>query len=176
MKVTLIIINCRGSYSSSLLMDGTSECHVFYYKKVICVTSVSIYGTCWPNLKYWPFDVQNCSLRIGSWFHTGEEIDINSTTIIEDNNSFKQNPEWHLQSVKIVKHAGKFPCCSNDTYPSIQITLVISRHYSAKVAFIILPYLGRLIYLLIKLFCVNYNLYSFNHNDNNYIVAKSNRF
>lgn len=128
-------------------MDGTSECHIYYFKKVICITSVTMYGMCWPNLKYWPFDVQNCSLRIGSWFHTGEEIDLNSTIIIADVDSFRQNPRWNLQAVSIHKHPGKFPCCPYDTYPYIILTLVISRHYTSQIAFIVLPYLGNLNFL-----------------------------
>lgn len=108
---------------------------------------------CWPDLRYWPFDVQNCTIKIGSWYHTGEEININDTHYSEDTSKFHVNPEWSIEHISLTKEIGIYKKFPNDTYPSVKLQMLIRRHHSAKIVFVIIPYLGNL--------CFCYFLYTF---------------
>lgn len=44
--------------------------------KVLHVPSLDLHYSCVADLTYWPHDTHNCSLKIGSWVHSGSLIDI----------------------------------------------------------------------------------------------------
>jgi hypothetical protein len=45
---------------------------------VTCVPSTVYHTICSPDITYWPYDVLNCSLEVGAWMQTGEEITVNT--------------------------------------------------------------------------------------------------
>jgi len=49
---------------------------------VSCVPSTVYFTLCTLDLTYWPYDQVNCSLRLGAWMQTGEEINL---TTLQDN-------------------------------------------------------------------------------------------
>jgi len=53
-----------------------TECLVFNTGTVICVPSVKYVSKCNPDYTYWPHDQHTCRITLGSWSHTGEEIDV----------------------------------------------------------------------------------------------------
>lgn len=53
-----------------------TECLVFNTGSVICVPAVKYTSKCNPDYTYWPHDQHTCRISLGSWSHTGEEIDV----------------------------------------------------------------------------------------------------
>lgn len=53
-----------------------TECLVFNTGSVVCVPSVKYTAKCDPDFTYWPYDQHTCRISLGSWSHTGEEIDV----------------------------------------------------------------------------------------------------
>lgn len=49
-------------------------CQLLYTGLIICVPSIKYSTQCDTDYTYWPYDTQKCSIRMGSWTHTGEEI------------------------------------------------------------------------------------------------------
>lgn len=45
---------------------------------VTCVSRTVYFSICAPDIAYWPYDAMNCSVQIGSWMQTGEEIAVNT--------------------------------------------------------------------------------------------------
>jgi hypothetical protein len=45
---------------------------------VTCVPPTIYHTICAPDITYWPYDVMNCSLEVGAWMQTGEEITVNT--------------------------------------------------------------------------------------------------
>jgi len=44
--------------------------------KVLWIPPAKLVSTCIVDLKYWPNDVQNCTMKFGSWVHSADDIDV----------------------------------------------------------------------------------------------------
>ena len=86
------------------------------------------------NVEFFPFDIQHCAMKFGSWTYDGFEIDLvhvcaddpDSTHIIEhgiDLRDFYQNVEWDLLAVTAQKKIKRYICCIE---PYIDITFNIT--------------------------------------------------
>jgi hypothetical protein len=56
----------------------TGTCVVESSGMVTCVPRTVYSSICASDVTYWPYDVINCSLQIGAWMQTGEEITVNT--------------------------------------------------------------------------------------------------
>lgn len=140
----IYVIWCRSSESGSAELISDSKCTVFNTGAVACVCPSHIDALCVPDLTKFPYDTQNCSLTLGSWSHSGEEINIRpmglSGVSIEE---LEPNGEWELSQIQTVKHDGKYDCCPNTTYPSIRISFIINRLHGSHTASVVVPFLGK---------------------------------
>lgn len=115
---------------------------------VVCVPPARHDALCMPDLTKYPFDQQNCSLRFGSWVHSGEEIDfkIPSTPVTMDD--YVPNGDWNLVTVTVKKFDGHFNCCPDNSYPSLNYNFVIERHSSTHAVTVVIPALGKFFILM----------------------------
>lgn len=120
-------------------MDSSAQCVVSHDTRVICIPQVTLEANCIPDLKYWPFDEQNCTIKIGSWYHHGKEINFNDTSVILDDYMLRENGDWTLKNVTERKDPGIYACCPNDTYPSMLYSFIIQRNAVSTTAAIIIP-------------------------------------
>lgn len=62
----------------STTQTGVPEtlCQLSHTGKVLCVPAIKYTTLCESDFTYWPYDRQTCTLRMGSWTHTGEEINL----------------------------------------------------------------------------------------------------
>ncbi|GLV43460.1 mitochondrial ribosomal protein S5 [Carabus blaptoides fortunei] len=127
------------AYSNSKIVDDSAQCLVNHNKIVICIPQTTIEGNCVPDLRHWPFDEQNCTIKIGSWYHHGKEIDFNDTEVIVQDYIFRENGEWTLKNVSQRKDPGLYACCPNDTYPSLLYSFILQRNAGTIVAAVIIP-------------------------------------
>ncbi|RZB54416.1 nicotinic acetylcholine receptor alpha 9 subunit, partial [Asbolus verrucosus] len=116
-----------------------ANCVVSNVGQVVCVPPTHQTSLCVGDLTRYPFDTQNCTIRFGSWVHSGEEIDIQLAKPPVSTGDLVPNGEWTLVDKQAVKHAGKFKCCPNSTYPSVFYIFQIKRMVGAHVASVILP-------------------------------------
>lgn len=91
----------------------------------------------------YPFDTQKCSLRYGSWVHSGEEMNFTIQKPPYSFDNFIPNSEWELVKLEVTTSKGLFKCCPNNTYPSFYYHFTIKRHNGAHVATIFIPALGK---------------------------------
>ena len=52
----------------------TTRCILKCDGKVMCVPTLKFNTQCETDYAYWPYDAHVCSIRMGSWTHTGEQI------------------------------------------------------------------------------------------------------
>lgn len=58
--------------------------------------------SCKINIKWFPFDEQNCFLKFGSWTYDGLKLNLqNSSETGFDMSEYLENGEWAIQSVKV---------------------------------------------------------------------------
>lgn len=109
---------------------------------VSCIPPCSHNARCEPDYKRWPFDKQNCTLHIGTWVNSGEEIDFRvQRAIVTDSELSSQNGMYRLLRVTYKRNPGNFSITSN-TYPSITYTFLIERHSGTYSALLVIPAFG----------------------------------
>lgn len=97
---------------------------------------------CTSDLTKFPFDTHNCTVRFGSWVHSGEELDLQISKDALNTDDLIYNGEWDLIDTNVFKHPGIYKCCPNNTYPSINYSFKIQRISGAHTASVILPAFG----------------------------------
>ncbi|CAD5116792.1 DgyrCDS5640 [Dimorphilus gyrociliatus] len=84
-------------------------------------------SSCETNMRDFPFDVQNCSLKFGSWVHSSEFIDIRiAENTPVDLSEYLENAEFTMLETFGVRKLSNYSCCS-DTYIDIFFYLVLRR-------------------------------------------------
>ncbi|XP_011641218.1 acetylcholine receptor subunit alpha-like 2 [Pogonomyrmex barbatus] len=107
----------------------STNCLIFNTGSVVCVPPAKYVSKCDLDYTYWPYDQHTCRIILGSWSHTGEEIDVHLDGKGVSMNSYENNTEWDLKFVNAEKIVKKYTCCPNDTFPRIDFTFLLTRHH-----------------------------------------------
>ncbi|CAG9766342.1 unnamed protein product [Ceutorhynchus assimilis] len=134
-----ISIYNRKDQSTDPKAIGDTMCSINYQGTVLCVPPLHFDALCVPNLKKYPYDTQECTVRFGSWVHKGEEVNLKFITPVIDTEDLETNGEWELVSFKGVRHRGNYSCCPNSTYPSVDVVLEIKRNSHTHAINVVLP-------------------------------------
>lgn len=81
---------------------------------------------CQTDMINFPFDIQNCSLKFGSWVHSTDYIDIKLHESPVDLSEYSENPEFSLIETAAVRKIRKYECCPKE-YTDIFFHLVLRR-------------------------------------------------
>lgn len=119
-----------------------SSCLITSKGIVSCIPPCTQAGRCFPKYDRWPYDQQNCTLHIGTWVNSGEEIDFNVLkTIINDDDLSSQDLQWKLIKATYKRNHGNFSA-TKQTYPSLTFSFLIERHSAEHGAAIMVPALS----------------------------------
>lgn len=112
---------------------------------VSCIPPCKHVSKCSPNYTRWPFDRQNCTIHIGTWVDSGDEIDFKLLkSVVTDDDLSSQNSEWRLIQATYKRDAGNYSN-SKDTYPSLTFSFLIERHSASHTVFVLVPAIGKLL-------------------------------
>ncbi|WKX91824.1 hypothetical protein Q1695_010115 [Nippostrongylus brasiliensis] len=118
-------------------VSAITKAHVFYDGRVTWEPPVVYHSFCTINIEWYPYDIQQCELKFGSWTYSGTQLDLmhllsddvhyvlrknESEWDVErgvDVSAYQESVEWDLLSVVGTRHEKWYPCCD---YPSIDIT------------------------------------------------------
>ncbi|XP_023674173.1 neuronal acetylcholine receptor subunit alpha-7-like isoform X1 [Paramormyrops kingsleyae] len=81
-------------------------------------------STCYIDVRWFPFDVQKCDLKFGSWTHNGWLLDLQILAV--DTSTYIPNGEWDLVEVPAKRNELYYECCK-EPYPDITFTVVMRR-------------------------------------------------
>ena len=98
----------------------TSDGNVTWLSMVIFKSSCAI------NVRYFPFDDQNCSMQFASWTYDGFQINLVITTTLGDLSNYIPNSEWDLIRM-YAKHNIVYYSCCEEPYPDITFYIHIKR-------------------------------------------------
>ncbi|CEF63099.1 Nicotinic acetylcholine receptor family and Neurotransmitter-gated ion-channel transmembrane domain and Neurotransmitter-gated ion-channel family and Neurotransmitter-gated ion-channel ligand-binding domain and Nicotinic acetylcholine-gated receptor, transmembrane domain-containing protein [Strongyloides ratti] len=79
------------------------------------------------NVKYYPFDDQECELRFASWSHEQSEIDLKLITSQGDLSFYMNNSEFSLINMHAYREILHFPTRNNVPWPTIVVKIKIHR-------------------------------------------------
>ncbi|XP_073785208.1 neuronal acetylcholine receptor subunit alpha-5 isoform X2 [Danio rerio] len=96
-------------------------------------------SACTIDVTFFPFDLQNCSMKFGSWTYDGSQVDILLEDVHVDKRDYFDNGEW-----EIVKATGNRGLRRDGTffYPSITYSFIIRRLPLFYTLFLIIPCIG----------------------------------
>ena len=106
------------SISSNVIVS--SQGNVTWLSMVIFKSSCSI------NVRYFPFDEQNCSMTFASWTYDGYQINLVLNTHEGDISNYIPNSEWHLHKLYVQRNVVFYSCCA-EPYPDITFYIHIQR-------------------------------------------------
>ncbi|XP_063099660.1 neuronal acetylcholine receptor subunit alpha-5 isoform X3 [Cavia porcellus] len=96
-------------------------------------------SSCTIDVTFFPFDLQNCSMKFGSWTYDGSQVDIILEDQDVDRTDFFDNGEWEIVSAMGSKGNRTDSCC---WYPYITFSFVIKRLPLFYTLFLIIPCIG----------------------------------
>uniref|UniRef100_A0A668A217 Neuronal acetylcholine receptor subunit alpha-7 n=1 Tax=Myripristis murdjan TaxID=586833 RepID=A0A668A217_9TELE len=81
-------------------------------------------STCYIDVRWFPFDVQRCDLKFGSWTYGGWSLDLQMMEA--DITGYIANGEWDLVEVPGRRNERFYDCCK-EPYPDVTFTVVMRR-------------------------------------------------
>uniref|UniRef100_A0A8C6KKF9 Neuronal acetylcholine receptor subunit alpha-7 n=1 Tax=Nothobranchius furzeri TaxID=105023 RepID=A0A8C6KKF9_NOTFU len=81
-------------------------------------------STCYIDVRWFPFDVQKCDLKFGSWTHNGWLLDLQMMEV--DISTYIPNGEWDLVGVPGKRNELYYECCK-EPYPDVTFTVTMRR-------------------------------------------------
>eukprot|EP00794_Sanderia_malayensis_P012634 gene12635-13932_t len=93
----------------SIRYNGTQE----WFIPAILTSSCSI------DITYFPFDVQKCKLKFGSWTYLSHELNLTKQRETLDLSAYSPSSSFHLRKAPAIRNVIKYDCCDN---PYIDIT------------------------------------------------------
>ncbi|PNJ59995.1 acetylcholine receptor subunit alpha isoform X1 [Pongo pygmaeus] len=76
---------------------------------------------------HFPFDEQNCSMKLGTWTYDGSVVAINPESDQPDLSNFMESGEWVIKESRGWKHWVSYSCCPNTPYLDITYHFVMQR-------------------------------------------------
>ncbi|KAL6113495.1 chrfam7a [Pungitius sinensis] len=112
--------------SADARFDATSHTNILVSTNGSCfyLPPGLLKSTCKIDVRWFPFDVQRCELKFGSWTYGGWSLDLK--LLEADLTDYIPNGEWDLVEVKGQRNEHYYKCCE-EPYVDITYTLVMRR-------------------------------------------------
>ncbi|XP_077569223.1 neuronal acetylcholine receptor subunit alpha-7-like [Stigmatopora nigra] len=103
----------------------------------IYIPPAIIRSTCNIDIRWFPFDVQKCTLKFGSWTYGGSTLDLSvkKAEITE----YVPSLEWDLVEISEKKNTQYYECCPDEPYPDVTFTIVMRRRSLYYVLNLLIP-------------------------------------
>ncbi|CAG7829991.1 unnamed protein product [Allacma fusca] len=127
--------NADPQYTSSVINTNVIVTHT----GEVTWLSHGIYkSSCDINVEYFPFDIQNCSLKWASWTYDGYQLDLQTDTQDGDMSNYQTNGEFELLGFRAVRNVHTYSCCP-EPYPDVTYTIALKRRPMFYVFNLIIP-------------------------------------
>ncbi|XP_046373231.2 neuronal acetylcholine receptor subunit alpha-10-like [Haliotis rufescens] len=130
----IVLYNNAAEYTDGLMPANAmvaSDGNVFW------PVPTKLQSSCKVDVTYFPFDIQRCRLKFGSWTYDGYQVDITNRTTEVDLSNYVVNGEWELIRIKIVRNVVRYACC-DEPFPDVTFYVTIRRrtlYYMYNVVF-----------------------------------------
>lgn len=121
---------------------------LFHDGRVVWEPPAIYKSSCIIDVEFFPFDIQNCKMKFGSWTYGGDQIDLvhicsngpEVGTIPNgiDLRDFYPSVEWDILEVSAHKKNKHYPCCP-EPYPDITFNITMKRKTLFHTVNLILP-------------------------------------
>ncbi|XP_071949198.1 neuronal acetylcholine receptor subunit alpha-9-like isoform X2 [Antedon mediterranea] len=109
---------------------------IYYDGKVMWGAPIIFKGYCLVQVKYFPFDKQECKMKFGPWQHSGHELVINGTGYAD---VFVSNGEWDMYGLESKNNAEYYPDDPGVPFTDVTFTILFQRRSLYYVFHLITP-------------------------------------
>ncbi|XP_067172086.1 neuronal acetylcholine receptor subunit alpha-7-like [Apteryx mantelli] len=102
-------------------------------------------STCYIDVRWFPFDVQRCDLKFGSWTHSGWLLDLQM--LEADISNYISNGEWDLVGVPGKRNEMYYECCK-EPYPVTMRRRTLYYGLNLLIPCVLISALALLVFLL----------------------------
>ncbi|KAL3884940.1 hypothetical protein ACJMK2_025039 [Sinanodonta woodiana] len=95
-------------------------------------------SSCKIDITFFPFDDQDCKLKLGSWAYHVHEVDVHNRSNTIDLSNFVDNGEWELIGVKVERNMIRYNCCK-EPFPDVTFYVRLRRRVKYYFMNIIIP-------------------------------------
>nr|KAI8766129.1 neuronal acetylcholine receptor subunit beta-3 [Biomphalaria glabrata] len=150
-NVSSVRIPCEHIWTPDIKLHNYADLRLTAHRDALCIISEdgSVYNvpqvvyrsSCPIDVYVFPFDVQNCTLKFGSWTYDGNKVDI----IFYDNKAyidlteFIESSSWAILDVPAYRLNKTMPCCPGLFWIELQYHLVFQRRSALFNYILILP-------------------------------------
>ncbi|KAM8876743.1 neuronal acetylcholine receptor subunit alpha-7-like [Synchiropus picturatus] len=106
----------RSTYDTLVLVDHSGDC--------TNIPPAIFKSVCKIDVRWFPFDIQTCQIKLGSWTHSGFQIELKLGDLTLSD--YTENNEWSLVGTSEKMTTTYYPCCP-EPYPDVTYTLVLRR-------------------------------------------------
>lgn len=143
------------SADSRLQEQRPALVNVFSDGSILWMPQAILRSTCAFDTKYFPYDLNECHLKFGSWTHDGNLMDLQffdnkSKFLVED---FIPGNEWDLVGNRGERNVTIYECCKDTPYLDLKFYILLKRK-TAFYSFILLLPCGLLSCLTLVIFWV----------------------
>ncbi|XP_026674001.1 acetylcholine receptor subunit alpha-like isoform X3 [Ceratina calcarata] len=135
-----------GNYEVTLMTKAT-----VYYSGLVVWQPPAVYkSSCSIDVEFFPYDVQTCVLKLGSWTYDGFKVDLrhmdeksgsNVVDVGVDLSEFYMSVEWDILEVPAVRNEKFYTCC-DEPYLDITFNITMRRKTLFYTVNIIIPCMG----------------------------------
>ncbi len=111
------------SYASSI----STNVIVDHKGNVTWLSMMIFRSSCAIDVKYFPFDEQNCTMLFSSWTYDGYQVNMVKVGEDGDVSNYIKNSEWRLYKLHAIRDVKVYSCCPTEPYPYVTYTIQIRR-------------------------------------------------
>ncbi|XP_057299806.1 neuronal acetylcholine receptor subunit alpha-10-like [Hydractinia symbiolongicarpus] len=124
---------------------GKTRVNIYSTGDVVWLIPMILRSECKLSMTYFPFDVQYCPLKFGSWAYDGLALDVYNRNPTGDLSTFSKSGEFKIDGLEANRVSATYVCCPN---PYVTITYTVRLHRRVKFYFYNLIIPGVLIAVL----------------------------
>jgi len=106
---------------------------VYHNGSAISVPPLTLQTICKTNFTNWPYDVQTCSIQMGPWVYSNDEMAAKLSEFGPGSQgTFTVDPEagqgrWEVVKTDAKRESNEYPCCPGKKYDKVTFTLTFKR-------------------------------------------------
>lgn len=112
---------------SSTVTSVSSNVIIEYTGNVTWLSMSIFRSSCSIDVKYFPYDIQNCSMDFASWTYGMDKLNIISHSDSGDITNYVPSSEWALLQYSPERSLETFSCCPDEPVPFMKYFIVIKR-------------------------------------------------
>ena len=132
--INLIISSADGDYQ----ITTKTKAIVHYDGRVVWEPPMIYKSYCSIDIEYYPFDIQNCYFKFGSWTYDETNIILRNKSSHGQLDSYIKNGEWFLEGVNSYSKTITYECCV-ENYPFVMFEIYLRRRTLYFIVNLIFP-------------------------------------